>query len=793
MKRLALILAAAAAVAFSAAPADAACAADTADTCLNDPMVATITGQAWMDNNANGIRDADEHPGYQNPGFVFADYNHNGVRDTGEASVATAGNGTYTLPVDTRRLDGSALVDVRFGWSRYPVLDDQYMPTCIVVAPGCKRTEVVTAGHETAGVDFPSVGVSQVNAMVWDDKNDDGKREAGEDGADGFRFFLDDNDNGKLDAGEPVTSYRTNRNGSLTFPVPTRYQAAGGNLPPIVLEEPAGADCTAPDDCTIRGVHTVSGQMTPVEFGVARPVVIFIHGYGGSRITCDGTNQWFNLSRGGPDMFAMQFDKNCKADGLLMSVGPLDIYGGASKHFEDITWPGRHFDYVWDWRDSPATALDGLDTLIDKARKQTGNAQVEIVAHSMGGLVAREYIADPARAAKIQRIATVGTPYWGAPKTIFALTAGIEVPWFSKMDALMNNAGMKVAARSFPGHFALFPSPSYGKWLTVSGLNHDKPLDMYGTAEYFQKIGIDPMMLVHGVQEHTSKLDHYDDHGIDYQVIVGGGVPTPGTVTLTSGPFGDDTIAINWVSGDQTVPAVSGAHDTPRDRLHYVCGSTHMPLTTDPQATRLLDPFLIHGTPMHDEQSECNWTGKEVSYYVPDDLDNATASQAAGPRVISGGRTYSLNAAEAADLVQVIKLGGTTDIVSSGIPDLQIQLPAGGTATVRDISSKGAGPAARYVLTGTATVPMTGAVKGAKAVKASDKKAPVTTASLRGGKLVLKARDASRVAVTYVIVGKKKRIYTRPLRLKKAQLDRTTFGSVDIWGNAEQARPFRSR
>ncbi len=104
--------------------------------------------------------------------------------------------------------------------------------------------------------------------------------------------------------------------------------------------------------------------------------------------------------------------------------------------------------------------------------------------------------------------------------------------------------------------------------------------------------------------------------------------------------------------------------------------------------------------------------------------------------------------------MQVIKLGGTTDIVSSGIADLQIQLPAGGTATVRDIGSKGAGTATRYVLTGATTVPMSGAVKGAKAARA-DKRPPVTSAALRGGRLVLKARDASKVAVTYVIVGKK--------------------------------------
>ena len=36
--------------------------------------------------------------------------------------------------------------------------------------------------------------------------------------------------------------------------------------------------------------------------------------------------------------------------------------------------------------------------------------------------------------------------------------------------AVIAAAGMKAASRSFPGHFALVPSPAYGNWLTVSGL-----------------------------------------------------------------------------------------------------------------------------------------------------------------------------------------------------------------------------------------------------------------------------------------------------------------------------------
>ena len=38
--------------------------------------------------------------------------------------------------------------------------------------------------------------------------------------------------------------------------------------------------------------------MTIADHGVARPVVIFLHGYGGSQIACPDKNLWFALPPG---------------------------------------------------------------------------------------------------------------------------------------------------------------------------------------------------------------------------------------------------------------------------------------------------------------------------------------------------------------------------------------------------------------------------------------------------------------------------------------------------------------
>ena len=55
-------------------------------------------------------------------------------------------------------------------------------------------------------------------------------------------------------------------------------------------------------------------------------------------------------------------------------------------------------------------------------------------------------------------------------------------------------------------------------------------------------------------------------------------------------------------------------------------------------------------------------------------------------------------------------------------------------------------------------------------------------------RLLLRARDASRVAATYVKVDGKRTAYRKPLLLPAKRLAKLRYGSVDVWGNAEAAR-----
>jgi pimeloyl-ACP methyl ester carboxylesterase len=805
-----VLIAAAAVLALVLATPAGACAAD--DPCLEDPMSAIVTGASWWDYNANGVRDADERERVYPGLHVFADYNGDGRRQHGEAMVEVQHDGTYRLPVDTRKLTmGDDRVSIQFEWPAYSASNQDFAVKCLSPAQGCWQVVRVQAGETLRGVDFPRAGVAQINGMIWDDKNANGVREAGEDGVPYLRVFLDDDRDGVADPGEPV-SYKTNITGRYILPIPSRYQAGGGDLPPLVLERAAGSDCTAPATCAIEGLKSRTGQVVRADHGVARPVVIFVHGYGGARISCPGKYMWFNAGRLGPDLMDMRLgsdgqplrdgvdggtecSQNAGPDGLLLDVAGADIYGDTSEHFENITWPGRHYDLVWDWRKDPKTAVGDLDALVERARAEHGVKQVVLVGHSMGGLVMRHYIEIPAQADKVLRMVTVGTPYWGSPKTIFPLASGEEAPMLGAMDILMSNSGLKAASRTFPGHFSLMPAFGYGRWLSVAGMNGGRPLDMDGLRTYLSRIGVEPSMYTAAAAEHGRVLDHYADHGIPYHVIVGGGVPTIGAVGIVHGV--QDTYAVSWVSGDKTVPMFSAAMDTPRDRLHVVCGVEHVPLTADPQTTKLMDEFLIRGEEIRDERTDCEWTARELSYFYPDTLTAMSSQAAKQPRVISGGRAYSLRDAERLSLVDVLTLGATTKIVARGGSDIRVELPAGGTATVRDLTDKGAGPEKRFAITGATSFELGGSgtvTSGGKKLKpaARDSRPPVTRAKVkrigRKVRLTLRTRDASKVAATYVFVSGKRRAYKKPLLLSASKLKKIRYGSVDIWGNAEKAR-----
>ena len=81
-------------------------------------------------------------------------------------------------------------------------------------------------------------------------------------------------------------------------------------------------------------------------------------------------------------------------------------------------FPNREvYVFSYDWRKSNSVSAEKLNEEIQKILQETGKKKVDIVAHSMGGLVASSYYSKYGNE-KVDKIITCGTPYEGAPSLI---------------------------------------------------------------------------------------------------------------------------------------------------------------------------------------------------------------------------------------------------------------------------------------------------------------------------------------------------------------------------------------
>jgi len=86
------------------------------------------------------------------------------------------------------------------------------------------------------------------------------------------------------------------------------------------------------------------------------------------------------------------------------------------------------FLFPYEWRDSNVENAKLLQQKIDEIKQLRHWPKVDIVAHSMGGLLAREYIESSYYGNDIDQLITLGTPQLGAPESYLRWERGIGLP-----------------------------------------------------------------------------------------------------------------------------------------------------------------------------------------------------------------------------------------------------------------------------------------------------------------------------------------------------------------------------
>jgi hypothetical protein len=84
----------------------------------------------------------------------------------------------------------------------------------------------------------------------------------------------------------------------------------------------------------------------------------------------------------------------------------------------------NYFEFPYEWRNENAATAENLAQKIEEVRNESKISKVDLVAHSMGGLVARHYIESLDYANDIDQLITLGTPHLGAPEAYPKWEAG---------------------------------------------------------------------------------------------------------------------------------------------------------------------------------------------------------------------------------------------------------------------------------------------------------------------------------------------------------------------------------
>lgn len=86
------------------------------------------------------------------------------------------------------------------------------------------------------------------------------------------------------------------------------------------------------------------------------------------------------------------------------------------------------FDFPYNWRESNVDTAISLKLKIEEVKGICGCDKVDLVAHSMGGLVARQYIQSDAYDDDVDQLIFLGTPHLGAPKSYLMWEGGETDP-----------------------------------------------------------------------------------------------------------------------------------------------------------------------------------------------------------------------------------------------------------------------------------------------------------------------------------------------------------------------------
>jgi pimeloyl-ACP methyl ester carboxylesterase len=182
----------------------------------------------------------------------------------------------------------------------------------------------------------------------------------------------------------------------------------------------------------------------------------------------------------------------------------------------------RYYLFPYDWRQDNVVTTRALDALIEQIRRdyRDPGLKVDIIAHSMGGLIARYYLrygttdvldsnefpVNLHGASRIRKLILLGTPNLGSVGSLHSFILGHEV--------VFNRIPTEVLA-TMPSAYQLFPHPIHEWLISAKGEALDRDLFDREIWERFQWSVFDP-----DVVARVKKTFHDPQQGVRYVALL---------------------------------------------------------------------------------------------------------------------------------------------------------------------------------------------------------------------------------------------------------------------------------
>jgi phospholipase A1 len=285
--------------------------------------------------------------------------------------------------------------------------------------------------------------------------------------------------------------------------------------------------------------------------------VLFVPGTMGSILSTPGGEEVWPPTAGevllGYKRKAKLLQDNLVVGDIIREVSCFDVYKPlvetfAAIGFKEAGGGDRLHLFPYDWRRDLEALADQLAARLDAI--PAAATSIAVVAHSMGGLIARLVLetgkfADKPWFGKINAFMALATPHLGAPLALARILG---------LDSAMGISGADfrviAADRRYPSGYQLLPAPAEAACWDIKAGSTLGALDIYDAA-VAAKLGLDPALLARAAWVHASLAKGKPPAHVRYFYFAGSGHKTATRLNVgTSAP----QVTRSADAGDGTVP-----------------------------------------------------------------------------------------------------------------------------------------------------------------------------------------------------------------------------------------------